>query len=81
MDPVALIRRHPEASYSYDEGADVLYLSFGPPRPALGVDVGGGAVVMVDEGDGQIVGITFIGLRRQVGRDLAGAEAEAGLTR
>ena len=40
MDPVALIREHPEASYSYDDGADVLYLSFGPPRPALGVDIG-----------------------------------------
>ena len=81
MDSVALIREHPEASYSYDDGADVLYLSFGPPRPALGVDIGGGAVVMVGEEDGQIVGITLIGMRRQVERELAEAEAEAGVTR
>jgi len=81
VDPLALIREHPEASYSYDEEADVLYLSFGPPRPARGVDVDGGAVVMVGEGNGQIVGITFIGLRRQVARELTEAEAEAGATR
>lgn len=80
MDAAALIRRHPEASYDYDEEADVLYLDFGPPQAAIGVDVGGGTVVRVREADGQIVGLTLIGLRRLVERDFAEADAEAGVT-
>jgi uncharacterized protein YuzE len=81
LDPVALIRQHAAASYSYDEDADVLYLSFGAPRPAVGVDGGGGAVVMVDEANNQIAGITFIGLRRLVERELAEIAAETGAAR
>ena len=79
MDSVALIRQHTAASYTYDEEADVLDLSFGAPRRAVGVDLGG-AVVLVDEADGEIAGVTVIGLRRQVERGLA-ETAEAGVTR
>ena len=80
LGPAALIRRHPEASYSYDK-ADVLYLSFGSPQASVGIDVGDGAVVVVHEGDGQIIGITVIGLRRHVERELAVVAAEARVAR
>ena len=77
LDPAALIRRHPEASNTYDNEADVLYLSFGSPQPGVGIDVGGGAAVVVNKGDGRIIGITVIGLRRHVERELAVVAAEA----
>jgi uncharacterized protein YuzE len=48
--------------YSYDEEADVLYLSFGPPRPAVGMDIGEGTILRYDEREKIIVGITIIGV-------------------
>lgn len=77
MDPMELIRRHPDLSATYDDEADVLYLSFGPPRPADGIDLGGGTVLLYDDVAGQVVGLTLIGLRRQLERELAAGPAPA----
>ncbi len=46
--------------WSYDEEADVLYISFGDPQPALSIDMDG-VLVQYREGDGEIVGVTIIG--------------------
>ncbi|GIX46027.1 MAG: hypothetical protein KatS3mg131_0238 [Candidatus Tectimicrobiota bacterium] len=35
--------------WEYDGEADTLYLSFGPPRAAIGIDVGDGVIVRYDE--------------------------------
>lgn len=56
--------------WDYDEEADVLYLSIGEPKPAVGVDIGEGIVVRYDETDKQIVGLTLTGLRARVRKDL-----------
>ena len=56
---------------SYDEEADVLYISLGAPKPALGVDVGDGIIVRYDEETNEIVGVTLIGLRGKTSRELA----------
>ncbi|MBI2914027.1 MAG: DUF2283 domain-containing protein [Chloroflexi bacterium] len=50
-------------NWDYDEEADVLYISFGSPRPGVGIDMGEGLVIMHDEKSGEIVGITLIGAR------------------
>jgi uncharacterized protein YuzE len=55
----------------YDEEADVLYLSVGEPRPALGIDVGDGLIVRYDEGRREVVGLPVIGLRQRVDQELA----------
>ncbi len=81
MDSVSLIRQHPEATNDYDDEADVLYLSFGPPRPAVGIDAGGGTVVRVDETDGHVVGVALIGLRRLVEHELAETATASGVIR
>jgi len=44
----------------YDDEADVLYIAFGEPRPAIGVEVTAGDVVRIDAASGEIVGITII---------------------
>jgi len=59
--------------WDYDEEADVLYLTIGKPKPAIGVDIGEGIVVRYDETEKQIVGLTLTGLRARVLKNLPDA--------
>ncbi len=52
--------------WEYDGEADTLYLSFGKPRAALGVDVGEGIVVRYDEKAREVVGLTLIGVGKRM---------------
>jgi len=52
--------------WEYDGEADTLYISFGKPRAALGVDVGEGVVVRYDEKAREVVGLTLIGVGRRL---------------
>ena len=52
-----------ELSWDYDGEADVLYISLGKPREAVGIDIGDGVIVRYDEAKGEVVGITILGLR------------------
>ena len=44
----------------YDSEADVLYISFGEPRPAEGLDIGDGTILRVDPETEEIVGLTIL---------------------
>lgn len=57
------ISEQEEIGWDYDEEADVIYLSVGEPKPAVGVDIGMGVVARYDEERKEVVGITLIGLR------------------
>lgn len=52
--------------WEYDGEADTLYISFGPPKPATGVDVGEGVIVRYDESAREVVGLTIIGVGRRL---------------
>lgn len=67
-------RHHTDVSWDYDREADVLYLSFGEPRPAVGVDIGDGVVVRCDEDENEILGITVIGLRARLDQELTSGD-------
>lgn len=54
------------ARWSYDEEADVLYISAGEPKPADSVDVEGGILVRYDRDRKHITGVTIIGLRARL---------------
>ena len=56
---------------AYDEEADVLYLSVGAPRPAVGVDVGDGVILRYDEAANEVVGVTLVGVRARLIRQLS----------
>lgn len=56
--------------WNYDGEADVLYLSPGEPKPAEGVDIGDGLIVLYDEQSGEVVGLTVTGLRERLVREL-----------
>ncbi len=60
-------------TWDYDEEADVLYISVGEPRPALGVDIGEGVILRYDEAAKEVVGLTLIGLRERLLKGLAEA--------
>jgi uncharacterized protein YuzE len=73
METVKILGKPAEIDWNYDEEADVLYLSLGKPRQALGIDVGDGVVLRYDEAAKEVVGLTLIGLRARLLRELAGS--------
>jgi uncharacterized protein YuzE len=52
--------------WDYDGDADMLYISFGKPKTALGVDVGEGVIVRYDEKAREVVGLTLIGVGKRM---------------
>lgn len=43
-----------------------LYLSFGKPRAAAGVDVGEGVILRYDEASKEVIGITIVGIGKRL---------------
>ncbi len=70
MEAVKILEKPATITWDYDEEADVLYLSIGEPRPAIGMDIGEGIVVRYDEVSQEVVGLTLIGLRARVMKNL-----------
>ncbi|MBI2909146.1 MAG: DUF2283 domain-containing protein [Chloroflexi bacterium] len=72
MEALKILDKPDKITWDYDEEADVLYLSIGDPKPALGMDIGEGMVVRYDEARKEVVGLTLIGLRARLLKALAG---------
>ncbi len=70
MEALRILERKQNLSWDYDEEADVLYLSVGEPRPALGVDIGEGLIVRMDAAEKEVVGLTVVGLRSRLLKSL-----------
>jgi uncharacterized protein YuzE len=67
MEAVKLLdKKNAQVDWEYDGEADTLYISFGKPRAALGVDVGEGVVVRYDEKAREVVGLTLIGVGKRL---------------
>jgi uncharacterized protein YuzE len=62
-----------DITWDYDEDSDVLYLSVGEPRPAVGMDIGEGVILRYDESRQEVVGLTLMGLRSRLMGSLSGA--------
>lgn len=56
MDTVKIVEQPASIAWDYDDEADVLYLSVGEPRPAVGIDIGVGLVLRYDEARQQLAG-------------------------
>jgi uncharacterized protein YuzE len=72
MEKVKILERPGVLNWDYDEEADVLYLSIGEPQAATGVDIGDGVILRYDEKRSEVVGLTLIGLRARLVRELIG---------
>jgi uncharacterized protein YuzE len=73
VEALKILEKPDSLRWDYDDEADVLYLTIGEPKPAVGVDIGEGIVVRYDETEKQIVGITLSGLRARVLKNLPDA--------
>jgi uncharacterized protein YuzE len=71
MEAVKILEGRDPVTRTYDEEADVLYLSLGPPRPAVGIDVGDGVILRYDEAANEVVGVTLLGVRAKLLRELS----------
>ena len=71
MEAVKILEGRDPVTRIYDEEADVLYLSIGSPRPVLGVDVGDGVVLRYDETANEVIGMTLVGMRARLLRELS----------
>ncbi|MGG6240215.1 DUF2283 domain-containing protein [Nodosilinea sp. AN01ver1] len=68
MDRLEILKVSDQANWDYDDEADVLYLSVGEPRQAVGVDIGDGVVLRYDEATQEVVGLTVVGLRAKLAK-------------
>jgi len=72
METLNILEGRQALNWEFDEEADVLYISVGEPRPALGTDIGEGVIVRYDEKQKEVVGITILGFRARTLQSLAG---------
>ena len=63
MEALKILEGKPSLNWEYDEEADVLYISVGKPRPAVGLDIGEGVVVRYDQKKQEVVGLSILGFR------------------
>jgi len=70
METIRILERSDAINWDYDEEADVLYLSVGEPQPAVGMDIGEGVIIRYDEARREVVGLTLIGLRTRLLKNL-----------
>jgi len=67
LGPIKLFdKKDAPLDWDYDGDADTLYISFGKPKTALGVDVGEGVIVRYDEKAREVVGLTLIGVGKRM---------------
>lgn len=66
MEALTILEKSDNIEWDYDEEADVLYISIGKPRPALGIDIGEGVVLRYDEARREVIGLTVMGVRHRL---------------
>ncbi len=60
METLKIIEKKDNIIWDYDAEADVLYISFGNPKKAEGIDIGDGIIVRIDTKNNEIVGMTIL---------------------
>ncbi len=71
MDTLTILESKQDLHWDFDGEADVLYISVASPTPAVGIDIGEGVVVRYDELQSEVVGISIVGLREKMLRELS----------
>jgi uncharacterized protein YuzE len=66
MEAIKILDRTQNLNWEYDEDADVLYISIGEPKKALGIDIGEGAIVRYEEQTQEVVGLTLLGMKERL---------------
>ena len=66
MEAIKILEKEQNLNWEYDEEVDVLYISIGEPRKALGIDIGEGVVARYAEDTKEIVGLTVLGVKERL---------------
>lgn len=78
MEAIKLLEKETDLNWDYDGEADALYISLGKPKEAVGIDSGDGVIVRYSEDEGEVVGLTILGLRGRLERSLRGKSEKQG---
>ncbi len=70
MEAIKILDKIENLDWDYDEEADVLYISIGKPKKAIGIDIGDGVIVRYKEDSGEVVGLTLIGVKERLLQNL-----------
>ena len=60
METLNISEKKNKTKWDYDAEADVLYISFGNPKDAEGVDIGEGTIIRIQPDTNEIIGVTII---------------------
>jgi len=60
MEALNISERKNKINWDYDADADILYISFGNPKNAEGVDIGEGTIIRIQPETKEIVGVTIL---------------------
>ena len=66
METIKIFEKIENLNWVYDEEADVLYISIGKPQKAVGIDIGDGVIVRINEDDKETVGLTILGIKERI---------------
>jgi uncharacterized protein YuzE len=60
METINISEKKNKIKWDYDAEADVLYIAFGNPQNAEGVDIGDGTIIRIQPDTNEIVGVTIL---------------------
>ena len=60
METLNISEKKDKIKWDYDAEADVLYISFGNPKNAEGVDIGEGTIIRIQPDSKEIIGVTIL---------------------
>ena len=60
METLNISEKKNKIKWDYDAEADVLYISFGNPKNAEGVDIGEGTIIRIQPDSKEIIGVTIL---------------------
>ena len=78
METLNIAEKKDKIKWDYDAEADVLYISFGNPQTAEGVDIGEGTIIRIQPDTNEIIGVTIL---NPLHRTLASLKGKPRLTR
>jgi uncharacterized protein YuzE len=60
METLNISEKKNKIKWDYDAEADILYISFGNPKNAEGVDIGEGTIIRIRPDTKEIIGVTIL---------------------
>ena len=60
METLNISEKKNKIKWDYDADADVLYIAFGNPKNAEGVDIGEGTIIRIQPDSKEIIGVTIL---------------------